>query len=192
MKTVHKTETVKPKSNKSGTKTLNALTLLKQDHDKVKQLFKNFEKLAEKGDVAAKVLVANEICAELTVHAAAEEEVFYSAARDAIHDDDMINEADIEHDSAKDLIAQIQAMDPKDDMYDARMKVLSEYIDHHVEEEEGEMFPKARKAKLDLETLGKEFSEKKEVLLSEVQDTDGEIDPVKLKAVTAEAANHKH
>lgn len=169
-----------------------ALTLLKADHDKVKKLFKQFEGLAQKGDVAGKTLIANEICAELTAHAAAEEEVFYSAAREKIDDDDLINEADVEHDTAKDLIAQLQSMKPTDPMYDAKMKVLDEYIMHHVEEEESEMFPKAREADLDLKALGADFAQKKEELLSQVQTADGEIDPKKLKALAIDEAAHKH
>lgn len=177
---------------KNAARQKNALTLLKEDHDKVKQLFKQFEKLAEKGDIAGKTAIANEICAELTTHAAAEEEVFYSAAREKIDDDDLINEADVEHDTAKDLIAQIQLMKPTDPMYDAKMKVLDEYITHHVEEEESEMFPKAREADLDLKALGADFTQKKEELLSQVQTSSGEIDPKKLKALAVEEASHKH
>ena len=169
-----------------------ALTLLKADHDKVKQLFKQYEKLAEKEDVAGKTAIANEICAELTAHAAAEEEVFYSAAKEKIDDDDLINEADVEHDTAKDLIAQIQIMSPTNPMYDAKMKVLDEYITHHVEEEESEMFPKAREADLDLKALGAEFTERKEELLEKVQDAQGNIDPAKLKILAVEEASHKH
>lgn len=178
------------KSNTARQKS--ALTLLKADHDKVKKLFKQFESLAEKDDIAGKTVIANEICAELSAHAAAEEEVFYSAAREKINDDDLINEADVEHDTAKDLIAQIQLMKPSDPMYDAKMKVLDEYITHHVEEEESEMFPKAREADLDLKTLGADFAQKKEELLSQVQTPSGDIDPKKLKALAIEEASHKH
>ena len=169
-----------------------ALTLLKADHDKVKELFKQYEKLAEKEDLVGKIAIANEICAELTAHAAAEEEVFYSAAKKKIDDDDLINEADVEHDTAKDLIAQILTMKPTDPMYDAKMKVLDEYITHHVEEEESEMFPKAREADLDLKALGAEFTERKEELLEKVQDNNGNIDPKKLKTLAIEEASHKH
>jgi hemerythrin-like domain-containing protein len=109
-----------------------------------------------------------QICEELTVHAQIEEEIFYPAAREAISDDDMLNEAEVEHATAKDLIAQIQEMSGDDEMYDAKVKVLSEYINHHVEEEEGEMFPKAKKAKMDLEGLGVQLLERKEELTAAV------------------------
>ncbi len=101
------------------------------------------------------------ICAELTAHATAEEEIFYPAARKAMDRAELIDEADVEHASAKDLIAQIEGSSPSDDHYDAKVKVLGEYIDHHVQEEEGEMFPKVRRAKLDTVALGEQIAQRK-------------------------------
>lgn len=144
-----------------------AVSLLMEDHKAVKKLFKEFEKLAKADDVDGKVEVANQICEELTIHTTIEEEIFYPAARAAIDDEELLNEAEVEHASAKDLIAQIQEMAGDDPMYDATVKVLSEYINHHVEEEETEMFPKARKAKMDLEGLCIELMERKEELSTE-------------------------
>ncbi|HSI44267.1 MAG TPA: hemerythrin domain-containing protein [Methylotenera sp.] len=167
----------------------NAITLLKDDHAKVKKMFKEFEKLSKKDD-DSKVEIANQICMELTIHAQVEEEIFYPAARMAIDDEDMLNEAEVEHDTAKDLIAQIQTMDPEDEMYDAKVTVLGEYINHHVEEEESEMFPKARKAKMDLNELGMQMKMKKEELMAELS-PDGEINMDLLKRCAVEAAN-KH
>lgn len=143
-----------------------AITLLMDDHKKVKKLFKEYEKLSKKDDVDGKVDIAHQICEELTVHATVEEEIFYPAARAAIKDDDLLNEAEVEHATAKDLIAQIRKMSGADPMYDAKMKVLSEYINHHVEEEETEMFPKSRKAKMDLEGLAVEMMERKDELMA--------------------------
>jgi hemerythrin superfamily protein len=142
----------------------NLIDLLEKDHKKVKKLFKDFEKLAKKGDDAGKIEIARQICQELTVHAQVEEEIFYPAAHEALAD--LIDEATVEHATAKDLIAQIEAMNGSEQLYDAKVKVLGEYIDHHVEEEEGEIFPKARKAKLDLEALGAETKARKEELLA--------------------------
>ncbi len=167
----------------------NVITLLKEDHAKVKKLFKEFEKLSKKED-DGKVEIANQICMELTIHAKAEEEIFYPAARMAIDDDDMLNEAEVEHDTAKDLIAQIQTMDPEDEMYDAKVTVLGEYIDHHVEEEETEMFPKARKAKMDLNELGLQLRMKKEELMAKFS-PNGAINTDLLKQAVVEAAS-KH
>ena len=152
---------------KSATKAAgpDAVSLLMDDHKKVKKLFKDYERLAKKEDIDGKVEVAMQICEELTVHATVEEEIFYPAARAAIKDDDLLNEAEVEHATAKDLIAQIEQMFGDDPMYDAKVKVLSEYIDHHVEEEETEMFPKARKTKMDLEGLAVEIMERKEELM---------------------------
>lgn len=145
-----------------------AISLLTDDHKKVKKLFKSYEQCSKKDDVDGKLEIAHQIFAELTIHTMIEEEIFYPAAREAIKDDDMLNEAKVEHDTAKDLIAQLEEMDGEDPFYDAKMTVLSEYIDHHVKEEEDEMFPKAKKAKMDLEGLGVQMLERKEELMAEV------------------------
>jgi hypothetical protein len=144
-----------------------AIKLLTEDHNKVKKLFKEFKKLAEKKDEEGKEELAGEICKELTVHAQLEEEIFYPAVRAAIEDNDLMNEALVEHTSAKELIAQIQSMKASDPMYDAVVTVLGEYINHHVEEEQNEMFPKAQKSDMDLEELGLEMAERKEALMEE-------------------------
>lgn len=138
-----------------------AIDLLIDDHKKVKKLFKDFDKLKEKGSDEEKQALVEEICNELLLHTQVEEEIFYPAAREAV-EEDMLNEAEVEHASAKDLIEQIQALKPSDPMYDAKVTVLGEYIEHHVEEEEKEMFPKVKKAKLDLEALGEEMNRLKE------------------------------
>ncbi|WP_025871109.1 hemerythrin domain-containing protein [Methylobacillus glycogenes] len=168
-----------------------AIVVLKNDHAEVKKLFKEYERLANKEDIAGKTAVANRICAELTVHTKIEEEIFYPAAREAIEDDDLLNEADVEHASAKDLITQIQSGDPSDPMYDAKVKVLSEYIEHHVEEEETEMFPKVREAKkLDLKAMGQELTDKKGAMLQALTSKGGEIDPAKLASLLDSDTQH--
>ncbi|MEO6825296.1 MAG: hemerythrin domain-containing protein [Nitrosospira sp.] len=144
-----------------------AITLLTEDHNEVKKMFKQYEKLCKKDDTEGKEALATQICQALTVHAQLEEEIFYPVVRAAIDDDDLMNEAMVEHTSAKDLIAQIQAMQVTDPMYDAVVTVLGEYINHHVEEEQNEIFPKAKKAKIDLEEIGIEMAERKKVLLEE-------------------------
>lgn len=128
----------------------------------MKKLFKKYEKLE---DTQEKKMMAEEICMELTVHTEVEEEIFYPAVRMKIKDEDLMNEAEVEHASAKDLIAQIQGMDAEDPMYDAKVIVLGEYINHHVEEEEKEMFPKVKKAKMDLEELGERMKMRKQELM---------------------------
>ena len=101
------------------------------------------------------------------MHAQLEEEIFYPAVRAAIDDDDLINEAMVEHGSAKDLISQIQSMAVSDPMYDAVVTVLGEYINHHVEEEQNEMFPKVQKSDMDLEELGLEIAQRKAALVED-------------------------
>jgi len=148
-----------------ATTTVDAVELLTKQHREVEDLFEQFEKLGDNAKAKKKQL-ANQICQALIMHTMIEEEIFYPATRAAGEEqeetEDMIDEAVVEHASAKDLIAQIQEMDPEDDLYDAKVKVLSEMIDHHVEEEEKEMFPKTRKLKLDLKVLGQEMKARQE------------------------------
>ena len=143
-----------------------AIKLLKADHAEVKKLFAQYDKLAKTGAPSAeRSHCAGEICDKLTVHATIEEEIFYPAAREALGaGHDLVDEADVEHASAKELIAQIQASDPGDDRYDAKVKVLGEYIAHHVKEEQNQMFPKLSK-KLDMASLGEQLQARKAELM---------------------------
>lgn len=144
---------------------IDAVTLLTADHKKVKKLFKDFEKLKDgEGSTKEKSAIVQEICTELTVHTTVEEEIFYPAVRESIGDDDLMDEADVEHAGAKFLITELEVMKPGDDHYDAKVTVLGEYIDHHVKEEHEEMFPKARKAKVDMAQLGERIMRRKEEL----------------------------
>ncbi|ATQ77633.1 hemerythrin [Massilia violaceinigra] len=135
-----------------------AIAMLTEDHREVEELFKQYEALGE-DDNDRKKKIADQICTALTLHATIEEEIFYPAVREASGDnEELVDEAIVEHASAKDLIAQLQEMDPEDELYDAKVKVLSEQIAHHVQEEEKEMFPKAKKNKLDLAALAEEMA----------------------------------
>jgi hemerythrin superfamily protein len=147
-----------------------AIAMLTADHKEVKALFKQYDELVESdGDDEAKQALADEICQKLTVHATLEEELFYPAAREALGDDeDLVDEADVEHATAKDLIAQLEDGSPADPLFDAKVKVLGEYIQHHVKEEEGEMFPKVKKGKLDSAAIGLEMADRKAELMSEL------------------------
>lgn len=142
-----------------------AISILTEDHKKVKKMFADFEKLMNSEDKEEeKGALVEKICEELTVHAQIEEEIFYPALRAAIDDEDLMDEADVEHAGAKELIAQLEEMAPGDDHYDAKVTVLGENIDHHVKEEQDEMFLKAKKAKLDLVALGAQMLERKQEL----------------------------
>jgi hypothetical protein len=139
-----------------------AIAVLKADHAAVKKLYRRFEALAEDGASAKeRSKLAEQICSELELHAKLEEEIFYPAARAAEIDDDLLNEAEVEHASAKDLIAQIRAGSPTDPLFDAKVIVLCEYVDHHVKEEEKELFPKCRKSDMDLRALGEAMAVRK-------------------------------
>jgi len=145
-----------------------ATALLEKDHKTVHALFQKYKKLMKaEADGSDRQALAEQICTELTVHAAIEEEIFYPAARAAEVDDDLLDEADVEHASVKSLIAQIRAMGPDEPLYDAKVTVLGEYVDHHVEEEEGEMFRKCRRAKMDLAALGEQLAARKADLMAE-------------------------
>jgi hemerythrin superfamily protein len=150
-----------------------ACDLLDADHKAVKKMFKDYEELTSsraRNVSQKKKELAQQICQELTVHAQVEEEIFYPALREAFKETDLIDEAAVEHQTAKDLIKQIQAAGEPDEMFDAKVKVLGEYIDHHVKEERGEMFPKARSAKkLDLMAMREELETRKEELMSEME-----------------------
>ncbi len=156
------------KSTTKATQAPDAIKLLKDDHREVEEWFEEFESTSS---ASKKQKLANQICLALTVHAQIEEEIFYPACREAGVEDDMMDEADIEHDGAKKLIAEIEASAPGDDHYDARVKVLSEMIKHHVKEEEqrGGMFAKAKEADLDLKELGMELLQRKTELMKQMK-----------------------
>lgn len=148
-----------------------ACDLLDADHRAVRRMFKEYEELTNsRGRTVAKkkMELARQICQALTVHTEIEEEIFYPAVRAAIKDTDVIAEAEVEHQSAKDLIAQIEEMGEADEMFDAKVTVLGEYVDHHIKEERNEIFPKARSArKLDLVAMRDELMARKEELMGE-------------------------
>jgi hemerythrin superfamily protein len=156
------------KRSASGTQAQDAIAMLTADHKKVKKLFADFDKLKEEGSDEDKSAVVDQICNELKIHAELEEEIFYPAVRKAIDDSDLMDEALVEHAGAKDLIAQLEDASPDDDLYDAKVTVLGEQIEHHVKEEEGEMFPKAKKAKVDSETLGATMLKRKIALMDKM------------------------
>ena len=122
------------------------IDLLVHDHREVDSLFKEFESIKDGEDDEEKEQLVHQVCSALTIHATIEEEIFYPAAREALSEEgaDILDEATVEHASAKELIAQLNTADPVDPLYDAKVTVLSEYIRHHVKEEEGELFPKLR------------------------------------------------
>ena len=146
-----------------------AVALLKADHRKVEGLFEKFEKARE--DSVKKSLV-EQICTELSVHTTIEEEIFYPACTGKVEDEDLVQEAYVEHDGAKVMIAELLEADPGDDFYDAKVKVLSEEIKHHVHEEEKRvegLFAQGREAGLDMEALGDRMAARKEELLAEIK-----------------------
>jgi len=154
-----------------------AIALLKADHREVEDLFAKFEKASGEG---RKQELAHEICRQLTVHATIEEEIFYPACEGKV-EDELLKEAYVEHDAAKVLIAQIEAGGPSDEYYDAKVKVLKEEIEHHVEEEEKRLeglFSQARKAGLDMDSLGEQLAARKAELLKQTES--GDLPPPEL------------
>lgn len=172
MKSKTKTSPAK-KQAKRKSAAPDAVAMLKADHDKVDGMFKKYERLKSTGD---KTKLAHEICKELIIHTELEEQIFYPACLEAGVEEDMMDEAQVEHDGAKVMIIELLGKQSGDEYYDAKVKVLSEYIKHHVKEEEkpGEgVFAKARKAKVDMATLGEKMAAKKEELV-------GKYNPEKL------------
>jgi selenocysteine-specific translation elongation factor len=154
-----------------------ALGRLKADHDKVTALFREFHALKGKqGKDRRKADLVDEICYELTLHSMLEEEIFYPVLRAAIDDDELLDEADIEHAGARELIGQLEIMAPGDDHYDATVTVLGEEIAHHIEKEEGELFELAREAGIDLDDLGEQLAARKDELEEDLSTPPSRID----------------
>ena len=152
-----------PTAPKTTATAKDAVALLKADHEAVSQLFAEFESTRS---VANKKALVAEICTALSVHAQIEEEIFYPAFKAALKDKLLVPEANVEHAGVKSLIAQLEGVEPDGEMYDAKVKVLSEYVKHHVKEEQGEMFVKAKASSLDLVELGARMAARKQELLA--------------------------
>lgn len=153
---------------KTRTRTaLDAIDLLKQDHERVERAFRDFEK-KDRQDVEGCRRLIQDVCGELRLHGTLEEEVFYPAVREATGDEDLLSEAAVEHETALMLIEQLDNMGPDDPNYFATFTVLGEYVRHHVREEQEEMFPAARRARLDLMALGERLRARKAALREEV------------------------
>jgi len=155
------------KARGKSEKQLDAIKLLTNDHDEVDVLFKQFFKLKKGG--AQKEELIEQICNALTVHAEIEEEIFYPVCRDVLGEDNemIMDEAEVEHGGIKNLIEQLQDADAGDKMTSAKVKVLCEYVTHHVKEEEGKIFPKVKKSDIDLNELGAELMERKQEVMGE-------------------------
>lgn len=134
---------------------------LKEDHKRVKKAYRDFQKLDAQEDPESCEQIVLQVLDELSMHAAIEEELLYPAAREAIADEHLIDEAEVEHESMHALIDQLRQMSPDDDKYAARFTVLCEYVLHHVKEEESEMFPQLERARLDWESLATEMNERR-------------------------------
>lgn len=157
-------EMTKTNTKTLTTKTRDATALLKADHQLVASLFADYEIT---NSTNKKKQLVEQICKELSIHAQVEEEIFYPAVQKALKDHELVPEATVEHATLKDLIAQVKDIEPDGDMYDAKIKVLSEYVKHHVKEEESEMFPEAKSTKLNLMELGAQITQRKAELASE-------------------------
>lgn len=164
-----------------------AVALLKSDHRQVEDLFERFE-AADEDELGP---IAERVCQLVTVHAQIEEEIFYPAARQAFGDEEeeleLVNEAAVEHASVKELVAKIEAMTPEDETFKANVKVLSEYIKHHVKEEEKEMFPRLRQTELDTKELGAQLADRKLALMEEMGVEEEEPAPARSRSGRAGA-----
>ena len=145
---------------------VDAIQLLRQDHDEVSKMFEEFEA----ADEDRKFELAAQICHALTVHATIEEEIFYPQVREAIDAEDLMTEAEIEHDTIKQLIERVQAGEVDEIQLTAMIKVMHEYVDHHVNEEQRKIFPRVRRAELELDAMGRELQQRKMELETELQE----------------------
>lgn len=145
-----------------------ALEMLEADHRKVEMLFDQYEEMKEESGEDEKRELAQRICMELKVHTQVEEELFYPWVRENASEAGLVEEATVEHQSAKDLIAQLEGASGIDDTYDAKVKVLGEYVKHHVREEENEMFPQVRSRQEELDELGQEMTARKVELMEQM------------------------
>jgi hypothetical protein len=153
------------RSSRPAVSRKDAIALLEADHREVDAMFEQYETLTDDADKKA---LAAKICLALKVHTTIEEELFYPPARKATGDGDLLDEALVEHAGAKNLIAEIEAMQPGQPLYDAKVKVLGEQVRHHVEEEETELFPEVRDTDLDLDALGAKLAARKAELMAKL------------------------
>jgi hemerythrin superfamily protein len=144
------------------------LKMLKEDHKKVKKAFQDFERLDKRKQGDACQALVMQTCADLAVHTTLEEELFYPAIRSVLRDEQLVDEAEVEHASAKTLIADLQQMTPEDRAYAATFKVLGEYVKHHIGEEESEIFPQLTRAKLDWDDLQQQMAARRQALQQEL------------------------
>ncbi len=163
-----------------------AIAFLMKQHREVEDLFDKFENAEEDQE---KTELVDQICLALAVHAKLEEELFYQTAEESIEEPDLVDEAYVEHATAKDLIAQLEGMTVGDQYYDAKVTVLGEYIAHHVEEEETELFPQAIRAKMELTELGQKLEARSEQLKQELGDPDSAATKSKIKAEAGAGAH---
>lgn len=160
---VSKSTTTARKPMHAGTTTRSrrhpdAVAMLREDHKRVLAMFEEYEH-ARSTDTKRQLVAS--ICEELTLHTTLEEEIFYPAVKEALNDSELVPEARVEHDSVKALIAQVQDQEPGGEEFDAKIKVMGEFVKHHVKEEQNEMFPKAKKSALDLMALAQQMAERK-------------------------------
>jgi iron-sulfur cluster repair protein YtfE (RIC family) len=168
------TDTRKAAARKAAeTRAKDAIALLKADHRKVEGLFAKYEEA--KANDARKQQIFQQIARELKIHMQLEEEIFYPQSREFVEEQDTVNEAEVEHAGAKDLIAQLEGMAPSDEMYDAKVTVLQEQIEHHVEEEEEEYFPEVKKNGMDTKAVGEEIMAKKQELMGQADGARGSM-----------------
>jgi hemerythrin superfamily protein len=151
------------RKSRSGSAPGSAITLLKQDHREVEEFFEEYEGLDNN---RVKTELARKICNALKVHTQIEEEIFYPAARKATGDEDLLDEALVEHAGAKHLISEIESMKVGDDLYDAKIRVLGEQVKHHVREEEEELFPEIESSDMDVAAVGKQLADRKMKLMA--------------------------
>lgn len=175
-RTTHATTSASPRSaSRTASAARTAIVdLLKEDHKRAKKAFRDIEKLDPHEDAEEFEAVVTQTCNELRVHTALEEELLYPALHEALSEPDLIDEAEVEHMTAKNLIEQLEGMQPDDGKFIATFRVLGEYVKHHIREEETEMFPQMQRAKLDWPSMQQEIESRREALMAEYMPEEAE------------------
>lgn len=164
-------------SGKRQDRPADALALLRHEHDRIRQLFAQFERLRGiEDDDERKAELVDEICYELALHAIVEEELFYPLVRAAAEDDEMMDEAEVEHAGVRELVSQLEVMYPDDDHFEATVAVLAEEVEHHVAIEETDMFDTARSSGIDLAALGRKMQARRRELDEDLNEAPDVID----------------
>lgn len=181
-----------PRQASINTSVSDVIEILIEDHKKVSKFFAEFEKIRHHANDETKQTLVETACTELVIHTQVEEEYLYPALREVFDESDLLDEAEVEHNIAKQLIGELESMQPDDELYDAKFTVLGQYVKHHIEEEQNKIFPKITAAKMDFKSLGRSIRQRRDELRSEfgIPDENYEEDEPPQSSTTSQSPHH--